>query len=91
MYSPIIGANDENTAHEPVMTPHKIMQRTTKLHTAYDELRTDLLEEVAAVDTRILNPAQDAKDSVQPMKKVIKKRGDKKVCRIALQGLQQPC
>lgn len=81
MYAPIIGGNEEYSAHEPVMTPQDIMKRTTKFHTAYDELRTDLLEEVAAVDTRIVKPAQDAKDSIQPMKKVIKKRGDKKVCR----------
>ncbi len=91
MYAPIVGANDESAAHEPVITPQNVMRRTTKLHTAYDELRTDLLEEVAAVDTRIIKPAQDAKDSIQPMKKVVKKRGDKKVCRIAPQGLHQPC
>ncbi len=91
MYTPIIGANEEYSAHEPVMTPQNIMERTTKLHTAYDELRTDLLEEVATVDTKIIRPAQDAKDSIQPMKKVTKKRGDRKVCRIALQGIQQPC
>jgi len=81
MYSPIIGANEEYTGHEPVITPQHIMERTTKLNAAYDELRTDLLEEVAGVDTRIIKPAQEAKDCIQPMKKVIKKRGDKKVRR----------
>lgn len=55
------------------------MERTIKLHTAYDELRTDLLDEIAMVDTRIIKPATEAKDCIQPMKKVIKKRGDKKV------------
>ena len=79
MYSPIIGANEEYSGHEPVMTPQHVMERTIKLHTAYDDLRTDLLEEVAMVDTRIIKPATDAKDCIQPMKKVIKKRGDKKV------------
>lgn len=79
MYSPIIGANEEYTGHEPAITPQNIMDRTTKLQTAYDELRTDLLEEVTLVDTRIIKPAQEAKDCIQPMKKVIKKRGDKKV------------
>ena len=61
------------------MTPQRIMERATKLHTSYDDLRTDLLEEVSLVDTRIVKPAQDAKDCIQPMKKVIKKRGDRKV------------
>lgn len=91
MYSPIIGANEEYSGHEPVITPHETMGRTTKLQSAYDELRTDLLEEVAMVDTRVIAPAQDAKDSIQPMKKVIKKRGDKKVCGATPRGFRQLC
>lgn len=79
MYTPTVGANEEYSGHEPVITPQPILERTTKLHTAYDELRTDLLEVVAGVDTRIIRPAQEAKDCIQPMKKVIKKRGDRKV------------
>ena len=79
MYSPIIGADDEYSGHEPIETPHEIMNRTTKLSTAYEDLRTDLLEEVATIDTRVIKPAQEAKDCIHPMKKVIKKRGDKKV------------
>lgn len=79
MYSPIIGADENYAGHEPVITPHHIMERTIKFHTSYDELRTDLLEEVAMVDTRIIKPAMEAKDCIQPMKKVIRKRGDKKV------------
>ena len=55
------------------------MERTINFHTSYDELRTDLLEEVAMVDIRIIKPATEAKDCIQPMKKVIRKRGDKKV------------
>ena len=55
------------------------MARTSKLQSAYDDLRTDLLGEVSMVDTRIIKPAMDAKDCIQPLKKVIKKRGDKKV------------
>ena len=79
IYSPIIGADENYAGHEPVITSHHIMERTIKFHTSYDELRTDLLEEVAMVDTRIIKPATEAKDCIQPMKKVIRKRGDKKV------------
>ena len=61
------------------------MQRAEKLHTNYDDLRTDLLEEVAMVDNRIIKPASEAKDCIQPMKKVIKKRGDKKVSQSSCQ------
>lgn len=55
------------------------MMRTVKLQQAYDELKTDLLEEVDVVDARIIKPAMEAKDHIQPLKKVIKKRGDRKV------------
>ena len=79
MYSPIVGADENHAGHEPVITRHHTMERTIKFHTSYDELRTDLLEEVAMVDTRIIKPATEAKDCIQPMKKVIRKRGDKKV------------
>ena len=79
MYAPIIGANEEYEGHIPVMTDEDTMARTAKLQTTYDELRTDLLEEVNAVDTRIIRPAMEAKDFIQPMKKVIKKREDRKV------------
>ena len=79
MYAPIIGANEEYTGHEAEETHPHILERSTKLHTNYDDLRTDLLGEVALVNSRIIKPAQEAKDYIQPMKKVIKKRGDKKV------------
>ena len=79
LYSPVIGADENYVGHEPIITPHPIMERTVKLHASYDELRTDLLEEVAMVDRRIIKPATEAKDCIQPMKKVIRKRGDKKV------------
>lgn len=50
-----------------------------KLQEAYAELKTDMPEEVNQVDTRITNPAMDAKEYLQPIKKVIKKRQDRKV------------
>ena len=56
------------------------MRRAVKLQQAYADLKTDLLEEVNLVDTRIIKPAMDAKDHIQPLKKVIKKRADKKAC-----------
>lgn len=79
MYAPIVGANEEYEGHIPVMTDEAITARTEKLQAAYDGLRTDLLEELNLVDTRILKPATEAKEYIQPLKKVIKKRGDRKV------------
>jgi hypothetical protein len=62
-----------------VITPRATLERVMKLQEAYAELKTDMLEEVSQVDTRITNPATDAKEYLQPMKKVIKKRQDRKV------------
>lgn len=55
------------------------MARTIKLQEAYVVLRTDLLDQVDLIETRIVKPATEARDWIQPLKKVIKKRGDKKV------------
>ena len=80
MYEPIIGADDSYTGHEHAKTPSSTMQRTIKLSQGYEELKTDLLEEVSMVDARIIKPATEARDWIQPLKKVIKKRQDRKVC-----------
>ena len=90
MYEPIVGASESYAGYEPASTPARTMQRTSKLQVAYDELKIDLLEEVHLVDARIIKPAMEAKDWIQPLKKVIKKREDKKVSlRRSIVKLQQ--
>ena len=79
MYNPIIGGGEGYVGHEPQLTPRSTLERVTKLQEAYAELKTDLLEEVNMVDFRIIKPATDAKEWLQPLKKVIKKREDRKV------------
>ncbi|KAI9760160.1 MAG: hypothetical protein M1835_000224 [Candelina submexicana] len=79
MYTPIIGASEAYAGHEPASTPSSTMERTIRLREAYHEMKTDLLEEVNMVDTRIIKPAMDAKDFLQPLKKVMKKREDRKL------------
>lgn len=80
MYEPLVVADDSYNSDKYVVTPEPTMQRTTKLSQGYEELREDLLEEVNMVDTRIIKPATEAKEWIQPLKKVIKKREDRKVC-----------
>lgn len=55
------------------------MDRTSRLKEEFESLRVDLLAEINTVDDRMIRPAMEAKDYLQPMKKVIKKRDDKKV------------
>ncbi|KKK17867.1 hypothetical protein AOCH_006531, partial [Aspergillus ochraceoroseus] len=78
LYAPIIGAA-EASSHTPVQTPPDTLARTTRLRAEYDELKKDMLEELAAVDDRIIRPASEAKDCLTPVKKNIKKREDKKL------------
>ena len=79
IYSPIVGAGDQYAGHEPINTPQSTLERVVKLDEQYDELKTDLLDEVNQVDLRIVQPAMRAKEYMQPTKKVLKKREDRKV------------
>ncbi|PGH05258.1 hypothetical protein AJ80_08366 [Polytolypa hystricis UAMH7299] len=79
LYQPIVGASEPSAGHPPVITPEATVARTSRLNQDYEELKTELLVEVNSVDERMIRPATDAKDYLQPMKKIIKKREDKKL------------
>ena len=79
IYHPIIGSSESENDVEYAETPEAIVQRTRHLKEIYEELKDTVLDEVSMVDDSLVRPAMDAKDSIQPMKKVIKKRQDKKV------------
>ncbi len=79
LYNPIIGASSDGHGHEPAMTPQVQLDRTNRLKLAYGELKTDLLEEVSMMDDRIIKPATEAKEYIQPIKKTIKKRENKRL------------
>jgi hypothetical protein len=93
IYEPIIGAGKDHTsAHQAVLTPEPILQRTVKLQAAYLELKNELLEEVNLVEQRIILPATNAREYIKPMKKTIKQRQDRKVCIAATnEDLQADC
>lgn len=78
LYNPIIGASDGHGG-EPVLTSELQLERTIKLKEAYTDLKTELTEEVNMMDTRIIRPATDAKEYLQPIRKTIKKRENKRL------------
>ena len=80
IYSPIVGSSDPSTPRPSVSTDPALLARTTRLREEYEELRRDLITEINLVDQRMINPAMQAKDCLQPLKKTIKKREDRKVC-----------
>lgn len=79
LYAPIIGSNESPSPHKPAETNPTILARTNRLRREYEELRGDLAQELNAVEERMTLPAENAKESLIPMKKTIKKRNDKKV------------
>lgn len=79
LYSPIVGASDDYHGHNPVQTPDHIMNRTARIKQEYEDLKRDLSEDLLQVEERLIRPAQNAKDSLQSMKKTIKKREDRKL------------
>lgn len=86
MYAPIIGSDETSSPRKPVETNPAVLARTNRLRREYDELRGDLVQELNAVEERLAQPAENAKGSLVPMKKTIKKRNDMKVGRDELQG-----
>jgi hypothetical protein len=79
LYAPIAGSSDPTTTRPSVSTDPTTLARTNRLREEYEDLRRDLINEISLVDQRMINPAMQAKDCLQPLKKTIKKREDRKV------------
>ncbi|KAK3075681.1 hypothetical protein LTS18_014002, partial [Coniosporium uncinatum] len=78
----IPGEEDDFTSvpsYQPAVTPRETLQRVTMLGAKYADLRTDMLDEVRRMETGIIEPAEQARKMIQPMKKVIKRREDRKL------------
>lgn len=86
LYAPIVGSSETPSQHRPVETEPALQARTNRLRREYYELRGELIQELNVVEERMTLPAEQAKSYLDPMKKTIKKRNDKKVsetCRAA--------
>ncbi|PYH41752.1 BAR and SH3 domain-containing protein [Aspergillus saccharolyticus JOP 1030-1] len=79
LYAPILGSSDSSTGQKAVPTPQETLARTDKLREQYEELRREILADIAAVDERMIQPATQAREYLIPMKKTIKKRDDRKL------------
>ncbi|KAJ5113862.1 hypothetical protein N7456_002396 [Penicillium angulare] len=82
LYAPMLGSTEEDSdappTRQPAQTSPAILARTNRIRREFDELRTDMIQELCEVDTRMTQPAVEAKSYLAPMKKTIKKRNDKK-------------
>lgn len=79
-YAPIVGSSETPSPHRPVETDPTLLGRSNRLRREFDELREEMIQELDVVEDRMARPAENAKGSLAPMKKTIKKRNDKKVC-----------
>ncbi|KAI9712102.1 MAG: hypothetical protein M1820_001811 [Bogoriella megaspora] len=80
IYAPIMGAMDSHES--PIVhadTPADQLARVSDLRQEYAQLKVDMQEEVNSMDTKLIQKAAEAKEHIQPVKKTIKKRQDKKV------------
>lgn len=78
LYNPVVGTSDEHR-DDPALTPQLQLDRTSKLKETYVELKAELLEEVIMMDAKVIKPAIDAKEYLQPIRKTIKKRENKRL------------
>ncbi|KAL1864163.1 hypothetical protein VTK73DRAFT_6123 [Phialemonium thermophilum] len=78
LYEPIAGASD-GRGREAVPTSDYQLNRVSKLETAYSDLKTELFEELGQIDNSVVKPAVDARDCIQPVRKDIKKRENKRL------------
>lgn len=78
LYDPIVGATDGHGV-EPILTSQPLLDRTFRLKEAYTELRSELSEEISQLDVRIIRPATDARVYIDPIRKTIKKRENKRL------------
>ncbi len=79
LYNPIVGATSDWRGHEPASPSELQLERSSALKEAYAGLKAELLDEVNMIDSRVIKPASDAKDCIQPIKKTIKKRDNKRL------------
>ncbi|KAF2732083.1 hypothetical protein EJ04DRAFT_554292 [Polyplosphaeria fusca] len=79
IYKPMGAKGAEFSSRVPADTPPATLERCAQLQVAFSELKTDMTEEVADVERKLIIPAKIARDSLKPMEKAIKKREDRKV------------
>lgn len=86
LYAPILGASDSSATQNGIPTPQATLARTTKLREHYEDLRKELLDELAAMEERMIRPASQAREYLGSVKKTIRKRDDRKVRTVLRSG-----
>ncbi|GAP89930.1 putative SH3 domain signaling protein [Rosellinia necatrix] len=78
LWDPIVGAS-EGLGRQAAPTPQLQLEQTLRLKEVYTELKTDILEELEFIEARVVKPASSAREYLDPMRKTIKKRENKRL------------
>lgn len=78
MYKPVEPIDHEQP-HRPVPTPKRYMDKCHALQKIYAELAKDLQQEIDMVQNKLVNPAEQAKAHLKPLKKTLKHRENTKL------------
>lgn len=78
LYDPITGATDGHGRRaEP--TPELQLNRTFNLRQTCEDAKDEMLTEIQGFEAAIIRPGTDARDHIQPLRKTIKKRENKRL------------
>ncbi|KAI0548464.1 hypothetical protein F4679DRAFT_550532 [Xylaria curta] len=78
LWDPIVGAS-EGLGKPAAPTPELQLEQALRLKEAYTELKAELLEELLLIEARVVKPATCAREYIDPMRKTIKKRENKRL------------
>ncbi|KAI1423887.1 hypothetical protein F5Y12DRAFT_503403 [Xylaria sp. FL1777] len=78
LWDPIVGAS-KGLGRPAAPTPELQLEQALRLKEVYTELKADLMEELVLIETRVVKPASSAREYIDPMRKTIKKRENKRL------------
>ncbi|KAI6250684.1 hypothetical protein HI914_00780 [Erysiphe necator] len=78
LYNPITSGSDRHDA-VPTVTPIEKLKKVVHLQEIFSDLKSDLLSEVKMIESRVIKPAIEVKEFIQPAKKSIRKRENKRL------------
>lgn len=78
LWDPIVGAS-EGLGKPAAPTPQLQLEQALRLKEVYTELKADILQELELIEARVVKPASCAREYIDPMRKTIKKRENKRL------------
>ena len=79
LYKPVEPSSDPEMVHQPVQTPAKYMQKCLGLQKEYSDEKTDLAQEIAMITSKLVRPAEEAKQHTKLLHKTLKHRDNMKL------------